>query len=359
MTSQLRIIAVAFACWSLSPSTADAAGKMVEIVLEGQKYTGRVLSHQGNEAWFLERDGRLRPITLTDVSDYRVLGPFRPYTAVELRDQLTRELGRGFVVSTTGQYVVATAKGVEGQYPAQFEELYRQFVVMFGARGFKMTRPEFPLVAIVFPTEEAFHVYCASEGIQPQPGLRGYYLPASNRVALYDSTTNSSGANTALDSTIIHEAVHQVAFNTGIHSRTGTNPKWVVEGLATALEVAALRANEHHTTERARANPSRLKWFEELRSRRAKPDFADLIGEDRAFSASALDAYSDAWALTFYLLEKRSADYTAYLKRLAERDPQLEYTSEQRLADFQKSFGRDLSLLESRVVRFIDDVAAE
>lgn len=332
---------------------------MVEITINGDVRSGRVYAHDDQTAWFLERDGHIENITLKDVTAYKVLGSFRPYNSIELRERLRKELGRTFDITTTGHYVVATAHGVGQQYAPLFEDLYRQFFVTFTARGFKMHSPEFPLIAIVFPDEAGFHAYCRREGVQPQPGLRGYYLPSSNRVALYDSSAAGRTSLQTIDSTIIHEAVHQVAFNSGIHSRTGTNPKWVVEGLATAYEVANLRENNRIDSALSRANPSRLKWFMESRSRGEPPNFANLVSEDRAFSTQTLDAYSDAWALTFYLLEKRSADYTAYLKRLAERDPQQEYLPEQRLADFQRIFGRDLSLMENRVLRFIDEVAAE
>lgn len=343
---------------SLFPlASSYASGKMVEISLDGQQRTGHVLSHDRTHAWFLERDGRLENITLANVSDYKVLGSFRPWNAVELRDRLTRELGRNFSVTTTGHYVIATAPGVGSDYATLFEDLYRQFVVTFGARGFKMQTPEFPLVAIVFPDEAGFRNYCQTEGIPPQPGLRGYYLPTSNRVALYDTSAAGQTSRAGLDSTIIHEAVHQVAFNTGLHSRTGTNPKWVVEGLATAFEAANLRENNRTLPVRSRANSSRLKWLQTSQGGRPSLNLADLITQDARFTQATLDAYSDAWVLTFYLLENRSADYTAYLKRLAQRDPQIEYTPEARLADFQHCFGRDLSLLESRVQRLIDDLS--
>jgi len=344
---------------SLLPTAENAAAeKIVEITLNGQQRTGHVFSHDRTHAWFLERDGRLENIPLAEVTDYKVLGTYRPWNAVELRDRLTRELGRSFSVTTTGHYVVATAHGVGNNYAPLFEDLYRQFVVTFAARGFKITNPEFPLVAIVFPDEAGFYNYCQSEGIQPQPGLRGYYLPTSNRVALYDTAAAGQTSRAGLDATIIHEAVHQVAFNTGLHSRTGTNPKWVVEGLATAFEVANLRENNRTLPVQSRANTSRLKWLQASPSARPSLQLTDLISQDTRFAQATLDAYSDAWALTFYLLENRSADYTAYLKRLAQRDPRAEYSPEARLADFQLCFGRDVSLLESRVQRMLNDLAA-
>jgi hypothetical protein len=113
----------------------------------------------------------------------------------------------------------------------------RHVHVYFAARGFAIREPEFPLVAVVFPDREKFAEYCRSEKVNPAAGLMGYYLQSSNRVALYDTASTGD-----LDGTIIHEAVHQVAFNLGLHRRIGDNPLWVVEGLATTFEPENFRS---------------------------------------------------------------------------------------------------------------------
>lgn len=341
--------------WSSIVLAADA--RMVRISYEGNSLTGRVLVHAGDDGWFLQRDGRLAPIVLSEVHDYEVLGNFRPFGTVELRERLTREFGNDMTVSATGHYLVVAPSGLGSRFGRLFEDLYREFVVYFAARGFRMRDPEFPLVAIVFPNEAQFHAYCKAEGVQPQPGLRGYYLPTSNRVALYDTATSGRTAVSSLDHTIIHEAVHQVAFNTGIHSRVGTNPQWVVEGLATVFENAAVRRNDRNTPQGERVNVSRLRWFQQHRDRWPLGGIAELIADDQRFQDSVLDAYSQAWALSFYLMETRSADYTAYLRKLAQRNPLEPYPPAERLRDFQTHFGNDLSLLETRLRRFCDDLS--
>lgn len=335
-----------------------AAGRMVEIQLDGGSRIGTVVAHDAEFGWFQERDGRLNQIRLNEVSAYKPLGQFRPWNSVELRERLAKEFEREYSVSSTNHYLVVTARGIDVQYGTLFENLYRQFLVTFAARGFRMREPEFPLVAIVFPDETRFAEYCKKEGVQPQAGLRGYYLASSNRVALYDAAAAGQTSAAGLDSTIIHEAVHQVSFNTGIHSRMGVNPKWVVEGLATAYEVPAIRNSERTASAIERANPSRYRWFQQTRGERTANSLAELVAADTRFSTKPLDAYADSWALTFFLLETRSADYTAYLKVLAGRDASQPYPAAERLADFQQAFGRDLALLEARWLRFCDDLAS-
>ena len=53
-----------------------------------------------------------------------------------------------------------------------------------------------------------------------------------------DWTTNAD--------TIIHEAAHQTAFNTGVHTRCGDSPRWLVEGLGTMFEARKVRAQRRH-----------------------------------------------------------------------------------------------------------------
>lgn len=342
-----------------APLAAAERSPLVEISVGERKLTGTVIAHDQQSCRFLERDGRLSQIDLQDVADYRVLGAFRPFTALELRERLTREFPGSSVIAT-GHYVVAAPPGDAQRLAGLFEELYRQFVVVFGARGFRMREPEFPLVAVVFPDAAAFESYCRQEGVRPQPGLRGYYLTTSNRVALFDTTSSGLTDGAGLDGTIIHEATHQVAFNTGIHSRQGGDPKWVVEGLATVFEREAVRLNSPGTPALARINPQRFSWFGQYAhsGRRGANALSALVESDAPFDAQPLDAYSEAWMLSFYLLETRSADYTSYLQRLARRDHEQPYSAADRRRDFEAAFGRNLGLLDAQLLRYRQQLEA-
>ena len=220
----------------------------------------------------------------------------------------------------------------------------------FRTRGLDVSEPEFPLVAIVFPDQARFVEYCKTERMPVQPGLVGYYFPASNRVAMYQRPNSDD-----VDGTVIHEATHQIAFNTGVHSRLADHPKWVVEGLAMVFESEGVRSRQGHSSSIDRVNRERYLWFQEYRkSRRAENSLVTLVSENQSFDKSTLDAYSEAWALTFFLLETRPADYAKFLKILAARKPLIPYNSESRLADFTAVFGKDLKELDTRFLRFIN-----
>lgn len=329
---------------------------LLEVKVGQERLEGRIAAHDDQTCWLLCRDGRLTSVRTDDVTDFHEIEPrFRPLSSLDLRDQLQQEFGRSFEVKTTAHYVVAAPRGTGDRYANLFERIYRQFHTYFVTRGFRMTEPEFPMIAVVLPDQQAFTNYCVGEGARPQPGLVGFYLPSSNRVALYDRATSVNGTTLDVDGTVIHEATHQVAFNTGVHSRIGQSPQWLVEGLATLFEADGIRKREVGAKVSDRVNPERLEWFQEYRRTRRPPrSLEQFLREDGLFKKSALDAYSQAWSLTFYLAESRPAEFAKYLRTVASRDPLEKYDAEARINDFRDAFGQDLDLLETRMLQFFD-----
>lgn len=352
-------------CWLLAwglcqaSLTASERERMVEIDYQGGKRIGTVILHNAHWGWFLERDGRLEPIALDAVSRYRPLGRFEPWSLLELREQLGREFGGEFRVTSTEHYLVVVPAGARDDWAKQFEALYRQFVVVFSARGFSLRAPRFPLVAVVLPHRAAFERFCQRAGVTASAELRGFYLPSSNRVVLYDPEGTGGAASGGLHATVIHEATHQVAYNVGLHSRVKADPKWVVEGLATVFEREAVRLNDRRGPIWQRVHPERYGRFQHVRVRRWSPErLKELLGSDDWFETEPLDAYATAWALSFYLLERLPVEYGNYLRKLSQRDPWEDDTAEQRLRDFQAVFGRDLSAFEQGWLRYYRELAA-
>ncbi len=370
-----------------------AAGNpaLLELRTGDKTYQGRAVAHDARAVWLMQRDGRLQHLPLEKVTQHRRVAPrFERLSASELRDSLRRELGQEFEVVGTGHYLVCARQGRAGRYAPLFEEVYRAFHVYFSARGFSIAEPEFPLVAIVFPDRASFQRYAQAEGLRLPRGVVGYYLLTSNRVALYDpdqanaaSPAPPDGASSdrslladavhapphshpwlgwlgaieaSLRDTIIHEATHQVSFNVGLQSRVGPNPKWISEGLATLFEAPGIRNAEGRLAVSTRLNRERFVWFGNYRkSRRPAKSLQAFVSSDEMFeSAGVLDAYSQGWALTFFLVETRSSQYARYLKLVAARPPLQEYTAPQRLQDFQQAFGNDLELLDAAFLRFMD-----
>ncbi|MBL8848708.1 MAG: DUF1570 domain-containing protein, partial [Planctomycetaceae bacterium] len=155
--------------------------------------------------------------------------------------------------------------------------------------------------------------------------------------------------------TLVHEATHQLGFNMGLHARIGDNPRWVVEGLAMIFERSAIGTSDRHGSERERVNDERYQWFMQ-RGRTELVPIKQFLASDRPFGANTLNAYSEAWALAFYLSERRPGDFSKYLQSIQQHDPLTDYTADQRVADFQKAFGSDIDWLQVEWLRFMDEL---
>ncbi len=114
-----------------------------------------------------------------------------------------------------------------------------------------------PMIAIVFGTQQEYIRAMQSRLGAAAKATAGVYMPEDNRLYIFDMLggrdadwfRKASAASAkspdeialllASDtvSTVIHEGVHQVAYNTGFHDRNVRQPIWLVEGLATLLEV--------------------------------------------------------------------------------------------------------------------------
>jgi hypothetical protein len=363
-------------CIAVLTATAVArAGSpaLLELDVKGEpSRQGKLVAMDDHECHLMTRDGRIETLPLGKVTGFRrVSATFRPFTSVELRDQLRREFGRGYEVEGGSRYVVVAPVGRARQYVEIFEDVYRGFRGYFGTRGFRVGEPEFPLVAVVYPDQSQFAAHCQKDGVRPVRGMVGYYLHSSNRVALFDPASEAvsqipgkaeglqplgfarvGDVSASLRDVIVHEATHQVAFNAGLHRRLGENPKWIVEGLATVFEAPGVRDGGRGDV-RSRVNRERFVWFGGFAaSRRAEKSLAAFVSSDDLFRTAALDAYSQAWALSFFLVETRPSEYARYLKTVAARDPLSEYTPAERLKDFQDAFGSDLTMLEAEFLRF-------
>jgi len=330
---------------------------LIELQTKDKTFRGKLIADTPERVWLMDRDGHLNVVRLDRVRKHRLVSrQFRKYTAAELRDRLRREFSPRLEVVASQHYLVCASKQRARQYADLFEKVYRTFYNYFAVRGFRLSEPAFPLVAIVLPDQRQFAAYGRRDGITASLGLRGYYLRTSNRVALFQRSAKVSSAriSAGLTDTIVHEGTHQVAFNTGLHNRIGANPKWVVEGLATVFESPGIRHPSQSRSVGSRVNPSRLKRFRRFTAKRhRKGSLTKLVSSDAAFRSNVLDAYAQSWALSFYLIETRPRQYVQYLKTIARRDPTQRYSAAERLADFKKVFGNDLERFEVAFLRYV------
>ncbi len=362
---------------ALSALTCQAAenDSLIEVRDGKTVTTGKLLAQDKERAVLLDRVGGLHDLKLDSVTLKPTTSRFQSLPMTELRNQLSREFGKDYELGTTRHYVVVAPSGRAAEYAAVFEEHYTTLQRYFKTRSFTLTDPQFPMIALVFATQKQFIEYANRDGSKVMANMQGYYSPRTNRVALFETAGKSVAVSaidplsasrspvfgaikTDLKETMIHEATHQVAYNIGLHSRVGETPRWVVEGMATVFEPEAMRTVTAGNLPKQRLNWERHLVFRNFvqTKRRPSKSLRSFIESEDLYETSVLDFYAQSWALTFFLVETRPRNYSAYLKRIAARDPFAEYPAKERLTDFKETIHADIDWLDVQFVKYIDGI---
>jgi hypothetical protein len=318
----------------------------------------------------LARDGRLHSIGHAKSPKVdRLDRPFVRFDASELARALCDELGPDFEAVQTRHYVIATRAGREyAQWCGDlFERLLGAFLDHWRAAGLPLEEPKWPLPAIIFEGEADFKVYAMADAGSFAGESKGYYSITSNRIVLYDLTAGKGKkrATTASEikrraaatsfnmATVVHEATHQIAFNSGMHTRLADNPIWLTEGMAMYFETPDLDGTHGWKTIGEINRPRLTRFLDFARKRRKRDSIATLVSGTERFldSHKAADAYAESWALTYFLNARHREQYVTYLKRLAKKQPVIWDEPEARLADFHAAFGSDLKELDAEFLR--------
>lgn len=352
-------------------SQANDAGKLERVTWrdeaqQSHDVAGRVLVEAADGGLLLlGQDGRLWTIDKPELVSRKETGdPFRPISAAALGKQLQIELGRKFGVVTTKHYVICTSASREYARwcGALFERLFISFHNYWKQRDVTLTEPEFPLVALVFASEKEFAAFATKDAGADAATAKGYFSIGTNRMVMYDLTAGAQGNITAIleaapfnIATVIHEATHQIAFNSGMHTRYADNPLWLVEGMAMFFETPDLSSAKGWKSAGA-VNDLRLEQFQEFVSKRRKPDsLATLVSSDARFTDAMqmTDAYAEAWALSYFLIRTKKEAYAKYLTALAAKPRLVWNTPEERLAEFRAAFGNDLGKLNADMLKHL------
>jgi hypothetical protein len=155
--------------------------------------------------------------------------------------------------------------------------------------------------------------------------------------------------------TVVHEATHQIAYNCGLHARYGDCPLWFCEGIAVYFETPDLSSSKSWKI--SALNGMRLPQFYDYLGHRPANSLETLVAKDDRFRDpdKALDAYAEAWALTYFLINKHGKQYIDYVKKISEKKPLLPDAPEDRLKEFQQVFG-DLGDLDREFLRYMQRV---
>ncbi|QDV30571.1 hypothetical protein Spb1_25050 [Planctopirus ephydatiae] len=350
--------ATLWACcvWLSFSASLPADDRCLEISYEGETLRGRVVARDSVQCWFQLADGSQRLIDLAKVSRYQVLpGEFSPMTTVEMKSQLVREWPALRVAATDG-LIVAAPVGVENELKELFDEVRRDFVGWLSVYGHTPAPLEFPLVVVMPSRQAEFDQRVQIRPRKARENLAGVYLVESNRILLSPGEKHQSLRER--HATLIHEAVHQLGFNYGLHSRIEPGSVWMIEGLAMAFENDALRKRDRQASAWDRINRERFLHFRAMQQKLPQGWLRALIESDDLFETRALDAYAQAWAVTFFLLETRPSQYVRLLTTFDKTDRKMnESITSRRLRHFIESLGKEPESLEIEIKRFFEDLS--
>ena len=200
-----------------------------------REVTGEILVEAQNGGMMLRGDdSRIWMIQPTEIIERKQdTNPITPASAEVVSARLLEELGPTFSIYPTQHYLIAydCSEPYVQRVGALFEQLHRSFFTFWKNQRWELDEPNYPLVGIVLRDHDSFMNYAGNDIGETANSVIGYYHLSSNRMTTFNVPNWERNV-----ATIIHEATHQLAYNTGMQTRFSDNPMWVSEGLATCFE---------------------------------------------------------------------------------------------------------------------------
>jgi hypothetical protein len=215
------------------------------------------------------------------------------------------------------------------------ELLTLDYLAHFRRRGFDVHPPDHRLTLVAFLDERPFHKFFPESA---RANIVGGYSKEKNWVVLFDwrNVPQRHRSGIANMTTLAHEAMHQLCFNTGLLSREADTPLAIVEGLAMYAEIRNLNGR----SDLGRVNRSRLDDLAHILRRHDWIPFKELMVLDQSVLNAGRDQvdlfYAESWLLASFLLKDpdRLPLFREYLKAVAARDDH-----SHRIEDAETHFG--------------------
>ncbi len=366
--------------------TAPAARAIdyVTIREKGKPVTreGRIIAKDtGGTIVLEERDGYWRMIQEREVlKQWSDDVEFVPYTRDEMKKRLKAEFPKEFRIIETQRYMIVSDTTISyANWCGQLlEQLDTAFLDHWRDKGFELSEPEFPLVAVIFADYGNF-VRCSAAEVGPAvTQINAYYNQQSNRVVFYDLTGREvygaiRGSNakrireimsrpesTKAVSTFVHEATHQISYNCGLIQRYAACPLWVSEGIATLYETPDLNGKKAWSSD-IKVNPDRLnRFYRFITESEPREPMKQLVESDETYRLTngdnVLDAYATGWTMMHFLNAKAGDRLVEYLKIISQKKPFVTNDAETRLHDFESVFRADWDRLHRALYNYASEL---
>ena len=272
--------------------------------------------------------------------------------AEKLVEDRAKEVGlKGFHTSGTKNFV-----GI-GDAPDAFrkkaldicEKLLHEYQSHFQFKNIHLKPIKDRLTVVTLADLKSFSAF---SGMDEAPGVGGFYDRDTNRLVMFDNRAldqlNQDRARQANLVSLVHEATHQLTFNTGLLNRDGDVPQCLSEGFATYAEewqpnrLSHLGKENHGRRQGLEvAHKAGVSWI----------PIAKLLADDRIFDGgggtdAALQlAYAESWIFVYVQMTLHLTQFREYLKAIYERTD-----SQTRLEDSRAHLG-DLDELDQSLRR--------
>jgi hypothetical protein len=326
-------------------------------------------------------------------------GGASPEVDADALAQARKDLGPDFLLTETRHFVILSDadQAWTRQRSAMLERARHQYFRVMD----RLEAPVYPhphkLLCILFKRHERYRAFARAEEGAGAEWVAGYYSPGANRIAFYDDSTSpdfqaaatdlreatdkvkdlraqsvragrdgqaqyadaleasaadleqrikgergriSGQARATSTAKTLHEAIHLLAFNTGLQHRSQRYPFWLSEGLASCFETdqpdAGAFGPDHASRLRRTPTESTIPLAELI----VLVEVPDSSSDEPADLAQQL--YTRSQALFAYLYRHKRDELRSYFLALlaepAERGP------ERDRALFEEAFGRPESL---------------
>ncbi len=332
---------------------------------------GRIVAEIPDSALLLEEpNGRLHQVPARQIQSREdARKPFVPLSSSELAADLLLQVPAGFEITETEHYVLCSNSATEyvdfcGKL---LEVVFDQYFRFMAEQKIEVTQPTRRLPIVIFAGTSEFQTFAARQ--HPEISFAdtpGYYSVTENQTLLLDLTGDRSIRSAVTIrrrlaekplqvATVVHEAIHQLAFNSGLQVRMADNPLWLSEGLAMYFETTSSRSSllwNRPGLVNPRHQPAFMKLNE---ANQVSGTLNTLIESDSAFlnAAETPAAYAKAWALTHYLVREEKTGMQKFLHVLKQRKPMVGLTAEERTQEFLTAFGKMPDEMEHELVSYI------
>ena len=275
------------------------------------------------------------------------------------------------------------------------ETVFESYFMKFALDGIVLEPPKEHLMVLLFAEEVTFHRYATL--LAPELKMAaGFWSPKDNISVFYDQGTTkqmkqlasvaedmqksklkSRGTAASKDmahlansfellikvareesdiEVVSHEATHQLAGNSGVLPRGKIGARWAHEGLASYFETPAGAGWGGIGA----VNQTRLADYRVI-SRDPNRNSLRLIVSDSLFYSArdvgqAVEAYGQAWALTYFLMETRFEKLIGYYQKCSQFEDDL--APESRTKVFIEVFG-DLQSIEQEFRSFMETLKSD